>query len=170
MRDVVFLSGIVHRKREIPPWGGWSWLGGRTVITSPVYPKISFDHKALKPVTVAQRRFVLGLVADSVRTEQADERRQRDRFRMVTSVPAIAVDEECRPIGEPFMLMTRDISTTGIALVHTEPIDAKRVVVEMTGAAGECIQIAIEILRSRRVGDFYEIGGRYVAKLVAADE
>jgi hypothetical protein len=94
-----------------------------------------------------------------------DERRQSRRFQIALPVPAIVIDEQNNPVGEPFMVMARNISGNGIALVHVAPVDAQRLVIELTTVPGEKTQLVVEVQHCRGLGRFHEIGGRFLCKL-----
>jgi hypothetical protein len=93
------------------------------------------------------------------------EKRNYQRIPMVAHVPAMPLDENNEPVGPPFMVMTRNISTVGISLIHSEAIDAKRLAIELQASSGGRIQLAVEVLRCQKLGDFYEIGGKLICKI-----
>jgi hypothetical protein len=92
--------------------------------------------------------------------------REEERHPMLVSVLAQPVDEEYRAIGEPFALVTRDISEKGIGLVHTEPITETLVAIQMS-LAGEEVNVVVRLLWSQALGPFYYLGGKFVAKLAS---
>jgi hypothetical protein len=63
------------------------------------------------------------------------------------------------------MATTRNVSTGGIALIHTRPVTAKHLVVELTTTAGERLQVLVRVLRRRPLGPFCDIAGQFVTKL-----
>jgi hypothetical protein len=94
------------------------------------------------------------------------DRREEERHLMLVSVLAQPVDEQYRALGEPFALVTRDISKKGIGLVHTEPIRDNLLAIQMS-LAGEEVNVVVRLLWSKALGPFYYIGGKFVAKLVS---
>ena len=94
------------------------------------------------------------------------DRREEERHLMLVSVLAQPVDEQYRAIGEPFALVTRDISEKGIGLVHTEPITDNLLAIQMS-LAGEEVNVVIRLLWSKALGPFHYIGGEFVAKSVS---
>ncbi|MGA2062267.1 MAG: PilZ domain-containing protein [Thermoguttaceae bacterium] len=94
------------------------------------------------------------------------DRREEERHLMLVSVLAQPVDEQYRVIGEPFALVTRDISEKGIGLVHTEPINDNLLAIQMS-LAGEEVNVVVRLLWSKALGPFHYIGGEFVAKLVS---
>jgi hypothetical protein len=93
------------------------------------------------------------------------ERRREERYPVSIAIPAIAVDEKYRPLGEAFQVLTRDVSTRGISLIHTEPVKAQFLAIELPVPEGAKTQLVIRVLRCRPVERFYEIGGQFVARL-----
>jgi len=123
---------------------------------------------AFEQARLADPPLELQLFAEQLaQQEQLDPTGQREsqRFQMTTWVPAVLIDEQFRPTSEPFLVMTINISTSGIALVYTQPIRDGRIAIELTGAAGERIQLALQILRCRELDKFYEMGCRYLRRL-----
>ena len=93
---------------------------------------------------------------------------------MATATP---LDDQFQPNGEPFTVLTRDISSHGIGLVHSRPLDMKYVTLDLTGPNGHFLHVTIEVLRCNeflcgdlhRIDDayddgctYYESGGRFV--------
>ena len=64
------------------------------------------------------------------------------------------------------MALSRDISTGGMSLIHTEEVQDKLLVVELPITPGQKTQVVLEVLRCRSIGQFYEVGGRFVSKLL----
>jgi hypothetical protein len=83
---------------------------------------------------------------------------------MMLPVHAVWVDENNEPMGESFDLITRDMSSTGIALIHTRPIDSERMAIRFFIAETE-VNLVIEMIWKREMCPFYGAAGRFVAKL-----
>jgi hypothetical protein len=92
------------------------------------------------------------------------ERRVEGRYPMMLPVHAVWVDENNESIGESFDLITRDVSSTGIALIHNRPINRDRMAIHFIIAETE-VDLVIEMIWSRDMGPFYGAAGRFVAKL-----
>ena len=93
------------------------------------------------------------------------ERRHDERQPLVALVSAIPVDEQAQPIGEEFTVVTRNISTKGISLFHTAPIETEFLAIELPGNEEPKTQVVIRVVHSRSVGHAHEIGGEFVTKL-----
>jgi len=123
---------------------------------------------AFEQARMAEPPLDLQLFAEQLSQSEENDptgKRESERFQMATWVPAVLIDEQLEPSGDPFLVMTRNISTSGIALVHTQPIQEGRIAIELTGASGERIQLALQILRCRELDRFYELGCRYLRRL-----
>jgi predicted RNA-binding Zn-ribbon protein involved in translation (DUF1610 family) len=93
------------------------------------------------------------------------ERRENTRMRITMPVAAVPLDEFLHPVGQPGMLITRDISVTGIALLHDEPWRPKYMVVELPAVHPHVpLQLVVEVLRCKPIESLYEIAGRFVMR------
>lgn len=70
------------------------------------------------------------------------DRRAAKRYRIAVPVVARPLNEMLVPDGPEFRPLTRDVSPSGISLVHTEPIDCELLALEMDGYQGEKIRPA----------------------------
>jgi PilZ domain len=102
------------------------------------------------------------------RTYSGPERRARERHRVPLPVIAVPVSEDCEPMGEPFRTFTRDVSTGGVGLLHTRPLTATHLALEIgtRDGSGTALQVLVRVLRCRRINDhLYDIGGEFVTRL-----
>ena len=77
------------------------------------------------------------------------------------------MDECYEPVGKPFMVTTRNISTGGIALIHNEPIRPRRIIVELPARGDQSpVQVVVKVLRCQSLGSVYEIAGKFVMKAI----
>jgi hypothetical protein len=104
-------------------------------------------------------------VAHLTNQKAATERRASNRHRLAAPVAAVPVDDDFRPVGQPFMATTRDVSTSGLALIHTRAVDAQYLAVELPAVAGKTMQVVMQVLRCRPLGRFYEIAGPFIVRL-----
>ncbi|MGE3313940.1 MAG: hypothetical protein AB7O26_02410 [Planctomycetaceae bacterium] len=102
---------------------------------------------------------ILGLV---FQTGILDDKRSSPRVRVQVSVPVVPVDASGRPVGEPFVAESRNISATGICLMYKHRVTARYVLVELPGPKQERQQVAVEIIRSTVVDDGFEFAGPFV--------
>ncbi len=92
------------------------------------------------------------------------ERRSESRELLVVPVVVQPVDAEFGAIGGRFTVLSRDLSPSGIGLVHTCPIDHRLLALEME-VADELVFLVVEVVWCRPLGPFEYIGTRLVAKL-----
>ena len=93
------------------------------------------------------------------------ERRGANRHPIVTPVVVMPMNGEFRPAEGAFMVVTRDISTTGLALISTREVSTELLAIELPAAGGEKMQVVMRLARCRPVGRFYEIAGPFVFKM-----
>lgn len=108
------------------------------------------------------REFALGVQR---RNETLTEKRQGDRHDILSNVLAVPVDDQFRPIGPAELVLSRNISTSGIALIHTKAVTEKYLALEFDLPLEEKLQVVMEVLRCRPFGPYLEIGGRFVTKM-----
>ena len=87
--------------------------------------------------------------------------------RKVVNVPIITLplNEQMQPVEQPFVTISCNISKSGICLMTDRKISAPYVAVQLPRAGNQKIQMAMEILRRRDIGNFQEIGGKFVARV-----
>jgi hypothetical protein len=122
---------------------------------------------------------VLNFVRKLIREEKAykgPERRAHLRYPIAMSVRATPLDDNKKPVAGPFyavtrdiciagsfMALTHDISAGGISLYYTQKVEQKYLRLELTGPKGEQLTVNLELLRCRKTGPFYELGGRFTS-------
>lgn len=94
------------------------------------------------------------------RPYEAAERRSEVRRAIAVPVLAQPLDDEGTLVGEPFMAVTRDLSPSGLAMFHTRPVSARRLLVEYSDFIGDSCRAVLEVLRCRSVEGYFEIAGR----------
>ncbi|HUG90747.1 MAG TPA: PilZ domain-containing protein [Planctomycetaceae bacterium] len=102
------------------------------------------------------------------RSYGGSERRSRERHRLPLPVIAVPVTEDCEPVDEAFRTFTRDLSTSGVGLLHTRPVNAGYLAVEIgtRDGDGRGMQVLVRVLRCRRINDhLYDIGGQFITRL-----
>ncbi len=88
------------------------------------------------------------------------ELRRHPRQPLMMSIPAMKLDEDLFPVGEDFTVLSRNLSSSGIALVHTRPLEGKLAVLIELPEIGH-VQLLLRIVRSKQVGPMYEMGGQF---------
>ncbi|MHC4178419.1 MAG: PilZ domain-containing protein [Planctomycetota bacterium] len=124
-----------------------------TVIPSPVVPQ--------PPAELVS--FVERNVRDA-RSYSGPERRMERRYLMAVPVLAQHVDERSSALGDPFAVVSRNISPTGIGLVHTKPIEQTLLAIQMF-LADEEVNLVVDVVWCKPLGPFYYFGGTFVKKL-----
>lgn len=92
--------------------------------------------------------------------ELEHELRRHPRRPMMMTVPAMELDDDLFPLGEDFTVITRNLSSSGIAIVHTRPLERKLAVLIELPKLGY-VQLLLEIVRCKSVGPLFEMGGAF---------
>lgn len=92
--------------------------------------------------------------------ELGKEPRRHPRTQLMMNVPAIQLDDDLFPVGEEFTVLTRNLSVSGIAIVHTQPLTGKLAVLVELPKSGH-VQLLLGIVRCKKVGQLYEMGGAF---------
>ena len=95
---------------------------------------------------------------------KGDERRRELRNPMVVPVRMVAVDNENVPIGDPFDVVTRDVSNSSIGLIHLNEFQGDRFAIHMSLAQTDVFMV-IALTWAGAMGPFYGAAGRYVEKI-----
>ena len=95
---------------------------------------------------------------------KGDEHRRELRNPMVLPVRMVAVDDSNQPIGEPFQVVTRDVSKNSIGLIYLDKIQGDRFAIHMLLAQTDVFMV-IWLTWSGPMGPFYGAAGEYVEKL-----
>ena len=86
-------------------------------------------------------------------------RRSEPRESVAIPVRVQPLDDAYQPLGEPFAVVTRDMSCGGVGFFHTERIDAKwiRICLSTPYHSGT-MNLLAHIEHCTRWGDFYLVG------------
>jgi hypothetical protein len=107
-------------------------------------------------------------LAELAQNDEHHDRRQQKRFKMAIRATAIPVNERLSPLDEAFTAMTINISQSGLALIHTRAVNCRFLLIELEDK--HRTQVVLEVIRSRHVGRFYDIAGRFVTRLGTVKE
>jgi hypothetical protein len=122
----------------------------------------TFNQAALPPLDEVVR-FVRRLTVRAATIARTD-RRVQPRRQIVMPVSAIALDEQLRRSGEAFTVISRDMSTRGLAFYHVRPIPVgSRLGIELKSQDGETLQTVVEVIRCQIDRGSYYIGGKFTA-------
>jgi hypothetical protein len=134
-------------------------MSGVTVTSEPLMQKLSdsIDRvEQLEPPTDLQEFLAKEVVEDG-----GSDRRGPRRYPMVAKVVAIPVSKQMLPIDKPFVAFSRNISAGGIALLHIRPVRSDYLFLEIHVPNRAPARTVVKVLRSRRVGRFFEIAGAF---------
>ncbi len=77
----------------------------------------------------------------------------------------VPLDRQMRPTGAPFIGQTQDISTGGLAFVHTAPISTDYCLVTIDTDEICKTRLLMKVVRRRRSKKAYEFAGPFVARV-----
>lgn len=124
--------------------------------------RIRFDRKKLKP----PNRDILRYIAKSRRHAGKDkQRRSVARHTIGMPCPVMLLDAAGDPSGDEFMGVVNNLSTGGIALLHTERVEAEFFIVELDVRGLQPVLLMVEVLRGLWVQQFFEVAGRFVDRV-----
>lgn len=127
---------------------------------------LEFDRDQLVHPPSAIARFLHHLVD---KTPVGCERRRTSRYPIVIPVVAQPFSSSFCSTDPSFMALTRDLSSTGLALVHTRAVGAELLAVELAGGKNNRMQLVMRVLRCRPFHHLYEIAGDFLVRLEGTD-
>ncbi|EMI55016.1 hypothetical protein [Rhodopirellula sallentina] len=109
-------------------------------------------------VAFARRQFVNATIY------KGRQRRREGRFAMMIPVIGVAIDDQDHPIGEPFDMITRDVGSKSVGLIHENPMAHQRIAIHMVVAGAE-VDVSVALMWRGPLGPFYGSGGVYLDRL-----
>ena len=125
---------------------------------------IPLDRSSISAPSPALVDYVTKLEASNSAVE---ERRDAARRCVSQTIAVQPVDEQFRPVGSPFLAISRDVSRQGVSLLHSQTVEQDCIVVQLTTGNGTQIQVAMQILRRREMDGFFELAGPLTTRLGA---
>ncbi len=110
---------------------------------------------------------LIAQLADQGLFYRGPNRRSEERHRVALPVTATPLDQHLQPMGDSFVATTRDISNSGISIIHSASVasECQFLAVELCDTDRRFLQAAVEILRRGPVGPFKELAGKFVTKV-----
>lgn len=90
------------------------------------------------------------------RSEPGAERRKTVRIPVNIKVICVPLNGDEEATGDPFVAVSRDISTGGLALVYWRRIPTRLLSVWLPSSDGETLQLVVRIVHCRGLGKFIE--------------
>ncbi len=94
---------------------------------------------------------------ETLHGQGGQERRRFRRYSLITNVVVLPLDDQLRPIGEPFVALSSGMSVDGMRLIYTDPPPTDHLFIEIDG---QPVRFVLSVLRSRPIGHCFEIAGR----------
>lgn len=92
------------------------------------------------------------------------EARAHPRTKRTVEIEARATNGTGSVFGTPFKAITTDLSPSGIGFLHTSAVADKFLVITL-GQNSHRVRVLVEVVRCRCVGNFYEIGAKFIRPL-----
>lgn len=118
----------------------------------------TIDRTALNPPAAGLREFLTSLP----QAKRLSDRRKSERFPVVADVIVVPLDKDCRPLAEPFIACSLNVSAGGLCFYHAEPVDSTLLYVEIASPDAPNMSSRMRVLRQRQVGDYFEIAGQFL--------
>lgn len=103
--------------------------------------------------------------SESLGSEVLGDHSSRTRVRApcFTIATAVPVDRRWNPVYEPFKIAIRDLSESGVRMVHTRATPAKYLALswEATQLFTTTLRVVAQVMRNKPCGRFYDIGGQF---------
>ncbi len=93
------------------------------------------------------------------------DKRRSSRYPVNMVIPTQPFDAILHPVDRPCMLVTRNISVSGICLLNDRAMCAAFLGLELFAPGGDLIQVLVRVMRSRPRGNAHEIGGEFITKM-----
>ena len=94
-----------------------------------------------------------------------DERRDSTRRHFGIKVCVIPLDSGSHPCGDAFLVMARDISTSGLGLMYPAPIESPLLALQIPIGSGGTVQVIGRVTRCTRSGNGFNIGVRLLKRM-----
>ena len=92
-----------------------------------------------------------------------EDRRLTTRQQISVPVRVCPANENGDPVGEPYLAVTRDISSGGVGYFTVVKPEANFVTIEMESPEGETLNVMGAVRHSIEWGSFYFVGIRFLA-------
>lgn len=92
------------------------------------------------------------------------EKRSQPRYILSIPVDVQPLDRMFNLHGDAFQVQTRDISTTGIGLIHSQAADTQFLTLRLAHPDGEQLDTVVKVLWSRQRGRRFDIGVSFITK------
>lgn len=102
----------------------------------------------------------------AIHDHSGPERRQQKRYPIAAPVVTVPLGSNFRISGTPAMMVTSNVSRSGLALVHTATTTAPYLAIDFSPTEGlDETHVILEVTRIRSLGLAYELGGRFLAQI-----
>lgn len=90
------------------------------------------------------------------------DRRLAPRYAITSPVNAVLVDPETGVCGRAMPMLTKNLSRSGVCLLSETKIEDGLLVIDFTPNGNEGKQLAVRVVRWRKLGSHFEVAGEFV--------
>ena len=90
----------------------------------------TIDRTVLPRPSAGLREFLSSLP----QAKRPSDRRKSERYSLIADVIVVPLDKECRPLAEPFVACSINVSAGGLCFYHSEPVDSTLLYVEISSS------------------------------------
>jgi hypothetical protein len=101
---------------------------------------------------------------DAAASDRQHASRKKDRITLATTAVAVPIDRHFARKGEPFKLAIRDVSESGVRLLHTRATNAEFLALRWQAETlpYQSLTVPARVMRCRPQSPFYDIGCQFV--------
>jgi hypothetical protein len=104
---------------------------------------------------------------ETIHQQGGQERRRFRRYSLITNVIVVPLDETFFPLDDPFVTLSSGMSVDGMRLIHTDPVRSGHLFIQVES---QPVRFVLSVLRSRPVGECFEIAGRLLSARMLSDQ
>lgn len=90
---------------------------------------------------------------------------QDKQYRMAAPVTAVPLEADFKVAGEPLRMTTKDISVSGVSLIHTRFTEKPYFALDFAIAGADHVEATVEVLGVKNFGPVYEIAGKFISRV-----
>ncbi|MFT7639598.1 MAG: hypothetical protein ACI9G1_001334 [Pirellulaceae bacterium] len=93
------------------------------------------------------------------------QQRKKIRNTMIVAVRVQRLDSAFRPIQDPVLAVTLEVSEEGARIISAEPVVSPYISLELTTSSGEVLRPTLKVLCCRRSEPYFDVAGAIVHQL-----
>lgn len=107
----------------------------------------------------------LRVFSKNLADKDAIDRRVSVRRPFRVPVATIPLTDSFQPCGKAFVVLSRNISSSGLSFLSDHPVKTKLIAVQLPPIKGQPLQLALRVIRERKLGGFVEFAGTFETRM-----